>query len=56
MATSLGVSQLRVEFCTGGSEDKIEPEKSPLLEAVARERLMKTEPDGKQLSGFCGYL
>jgi 8-oxo-dGTP pyrophosphatase MutT (NUDIX family) len=37
MAASLGVSQLRIEFCTGGSE----PEESPLLEAVAREWLMK---------------
>jgi hypothetical protein len=32
-------------FCTGGCEDRIcvgEAEESPLLEAVARERLMKT--------------
>jgi hypothetical protein len=46
MTASLGVScQLRVEFCTGGCEDRTgarEAEGSPLLEAVARERPMKT--------------
>jgi hypothetical protein len=30
-------------------------EESPLLEAVARERL-KTQQAGKRLSGCCGYL
>jgi hypothetical protein len=37
------------EFCTGGY-DKIyahEAEESPLLEAVARERLIKTQQAGK---------
>jgi hypothetical protein len=35
---------------------KIELEESPLLEAVARERLMKIEQAGKRLSGCCGDL
>jgi hypothetical protein len=54
MATSLGVRQLRVEFCTGGCEEKtrvLEAEESPLLEVVARERLMKAQQSGNGLSG-----
>jgi hypothetical protein len=31
-------------------------EESPLLEAVAREHLMKTQQDGNMLSGCCGVL
>jgi hypothetical protein len=33
-----------------------EAEEFPLLEAVARERLMKTQQAGKRLSGCCGDL
>jgi hypothetical protein len=33
-----------------------EAEESALLEAVARERLMKTKQAGKRLSGCCGDL
>jgi hypothetical protein len=37
---------------------KIEPEaeESPLLEAVAKERFMKTQQAGKRLRGCCGYF
>jgi hypothetical protein len=45
---------LRAESCTGGCEDRtwaLEAEELPLLEAVARERLMKTQPFGKGLAG-----
>jgi hypothetical protein len=38
----------------GGCEDRIrarEAEESPLLEAAARERLMKTQQAGKYLAG-----
>jgi hypothetical protein len=38
---------LRVEFCAGGCEVK----ESPLLEAVARERLMKIQQAEKALTG-----
>jgi hypothetical protein len=44
VAASLGISRLRVEFCTGGSEDRNlarEAEEFPLLATVARERLVK---------------
>jgi hypothetical protein len=46
MAASLGVSQLRVEFCMGGCEDRTrerEAQESLLLEAVERERQMKIQ-------------
>jgi hypothetical protein len=46
-------SQLR-EFCTGVYQDRTlarEAEESPLLEAVARERLMKAQQAGKGLAG-----
>jgi hypothetical protein len=33
-----------------------EAEEFLLLETVARERLMKTQQDGKRLSGCCGDL
>jgi hypothetical protein len=33
-----------------------EAEEFPLLEAVAREELLKTLEDGKRLSGCCGDL
>jgi hypothetical protein len=48
-----------VEFCTGGCEDRTcacEAEKFALLEAVVRERLMKTQQARKRLSGCCGDL
>jgi hypothetical protein len=41
-----------VEFCTGGCEDRVwahEAEESALLEAIARERLVKTQQVGKGL-------
>jgi hypothetical protein len=41
-----------VEFCTGGCEDRTqarEHEESPLLEAVTRERLMKTKVARKRI-------
>jgi hypothetical protein len=47
-----------VEFFTGGCEDRTsgrEAKESPLLEAVARERLVKTA-GWKSLSGCCGDL
>jgi hypothetical protein len=61
IAASLAVIcyQLGVEFCTGGCEDKIcarEAEEAPLLEAVARERLTKTQEAAERLSGCCGDL
>jgi hypothetical protein len=46
------------EFCTGGCDKRTwarEAEESPLLEAVARERLVKTA-GWKRLSGCCGDL
>jgi hypothetical protein len=42
-----------VEFNMGGSEDRNwtrETEESPLLEAIARERLVKTQQAGKDLA------
>jgi hypothetical protein len=45
---------LTVEFCPAGCEDKIrarEAEESPLLEAVARERLIKHSSLYKSLAG-----
>jgi hypothetical protein len=57
--TQLVVScRLRVEFYTKGCEDRTrarEAEESPLLEAVAGERLM-TQQAGKRLSGCCCNL
>jgi hypothetical protein len=46
------------EFCTGGCDKRTwahEAEESPLLEAVARERLVKTA-GWKRLSRCCGDL
>jgi hypothetical protein len=43
-----------VESCTGACDDRIfvrKAEESPLLEAIAREWLMKTQQAGKRLSG-----
>jgi hypothetical protein len=34
----------------------MEAEESPLLEAVARERLLKTQQAGERLSGCCDDL
>jgi hypothetical protein len=49
--------QLRVEFCKEGCEDRVrEGEESPMLEAIARDQLMKTRQAGKKLSGYCGDL
>jgi hypothetical protein len=48
-----------VVFYTGGYEESTwahEAEEFPLLEAVARERLVKTEQAGKGLSGCYGDL
>jgi hypothetical protein len=50
---------LRAEFCTGGCEENTsvhEAEESPLLEATAREELMKTQQAAKRLRGCCGDL
>jgi hypothetical protein len=47
---------MRVEFCTGGCEGRTrKAEESPLLEAVAKERL-KRQQAGKMLSGCRGGL
>jgi hypothetical protein len=49
--TQLVGCELRVEFCTGGCQDRIsarEAEESPLVEAIARERLMKAQQAGKK--------
>jgi hypothetical protein len=46
-----------VELCKGGWEEKIraqEAEKSPLLEAAARQRLLKPQQPGEDLE--CSYL
>jgi hypothetical protein len=51
--------QLSVGFWMGGCEGGTwarEAEESPLLEAVAREMLMRTQQAGKKLSGCCGDL
>jgi hypothetical protein len=48
-----------VEFSTGGCEERTSAraaEESLLLEAVVRERMLKTQQDGKMLSGLCGDL
>jgi hypothetical protein len=50
-----------VEFCTGGCEERTRKlvrvaEESPLLEAIPRERLVKTQQAGKKLSVCCGNL
>jgi hypothetical protein len=50
-------SQWKAKFCTGGCEERTrarEVEEFPLLKDVAMERLMKTQQDGKILSGSCG--
>jgi hypothetical protein len=49
----LSLSMSSVEFCTGGCEDgtwALEAEESPLLEAVVRERLLKTLQAGEDLA------
>jgi hypothetical protein len=61
MAARLGVASCRltVEFYTWGCEDRTrarEAEEFPLLEVVARERLVKTQQVQKRLSGCCGDL
>jgi hypothetical protein len=46
--------QLTVEFSNGGYDRRTgewEAEESPLSEAVARERLLKTQQAGKSLAG-----
>jgi hypothetical protein len=45
-----------VEFCTEDYEERTwvyEAEESPLIDAVAREWLMKTQQDGKRLRSRC---
>jgi hypothetical protein len=45
---------IRVQFCTGICEERTrarEAEESSLLEAAARERLVKTQQAGKDLAG-----
>jgi hypothetical protein len=42
------------KFCTGGCDKRTlarEAEESPLLEAIARERLVKTQQAGKGVAG-----
>jgi hypothetical protein len=61
MAASLECScrLLRVEFCREGCKGRTparEAEESPLLEATAKQRLMKKQQAGKRLSGCCGDL
>jgi hypothetical protein len=50
--SSLEKSVKRAEERTRGRE----AEESPLLDAVDRERLVKTQQDAKRLSGCCGEL
>jgi hypothetical protein len=48
-----------VEFCMEGCEERTgarEAEKSPLLEAIDREQLVKTQEAGKRLRRCCGDL
>jgi hypothetical protein len=52
--TVCSVSSVERQFCTGGCEDRTwerEAEESTLLEAVARERLVKTQQAGKSSAG-----
>jgi hypothetical protein len=54
MSFGIYVVQFDSEFCMGDCEDRTwerEAEQSPLLEAVTRERLMKTQQAGKGLAG-----
>jgi hypothetical protein len=49
-----GSELIQREFCTGGREDRTwgyEAEESPLLETVARERLVKPQKAGEGLGG-----
>jgi hypothetical protein len=49
-----GKKSVESELCTGGCEDRTwacEAEEYPLLEAVTRERLMKTQQAGRGLAG-----
>jgi hypothetical protein len=51
---SKGKHQLIVQICIGGCEERIwecEAEEYPLLEAVAREQLVKTQHAGKGIEG-----
>jgi hypothetical protein len=53
-----GTRSVDSQFCTGVCKKRTsvsEAEEYPLLEAVARERLVKTA-DRKRLSGCCGDL
>jgi hypothetical protein len=55
----VGSCQLRVEFSTAGCEDRTcmqEAEESPLLDAISKELLKKTQQARKRLSGCCGDL
>jgi hypothetical protein len=42
------------QFCNVSYEERTAAQESPLLEAVARERLMKIQQTGKRLCGYCG--
>jgi hypothetical protein len=53
---TIGVIQLIVNQSPASKAVSTEAEKPPLLEAVVRERLMKTQQAGKRLSGCCGNL
>jgi hypothetical protein len=49
----LDTFRLRIEFCTGGCQDRSwarEAEEFPLLETVARERMIKAKQAGKSLA------
>jgi hypothetical protein len=49
-----GAKSVESQFCTGGCEERTwarEAVEFPILEAVARERLVKTWQTGKMLSG-----
>jgi hypothetical protein len=51
--------QLRVEFCTGACDKRVrarEAKEAPLLEAVAREWILKTQQAGRRLNGCSGDL
>jgi hypothetical protein len=45
-----------VEYSPDSKDVNREAEEFPLLEVVARERLVKTQQVGKRLSGCCGDL
>jgi hypothetical protein len=59
LTVSRNVTLSSLQFCMGGCEKKTrarESEESPLLEAAAREWLVKIWQVGKRLSAGCGDL